>query len=228
MKPSPYLLFILFLAVIPCKANAEETTSPIDEPLYKTLYENGEYDKAVAVLNDSITHDALNAKHLLFYLASCYIARGDRDNGALVFKRLIKMNPDFQLDTLLTPPKILEIFKTVKSQESSVQFKTLKTDYKTSQVLLAPLGLLPGGTGQFYQRKRVKGALLLTVQAASIAVCVWAGWKKDSRYDSRYGWYEPNKAAYERYTNYARIGFAIGIGSYTLGVLDYFINQNKK
>jgi tetratricopeptide (TPR) repeat protein len=225
MKSPRFLIPVFLVALLLGAAGADADAAPP----YKTLYEEGLYDEAISLIQDSLTSDTLNIKQLLFFLASCYIARGDRDNGAMTFKRLIKIDPGFQLDTILTPPKILEIFKTVRAQEPALQVKTLRPDPRPSPLLSIPLGFVPGGAGQFYHREPKKGALLLAAQAASIAVFVWAGWKRDGCYKSGpqgYGWYEGNEAAYNRYTNYARIGFGIFVGSYTVGVIDYFIKKH--
>ena len=80
----------------------------------------------------------------------------------------------------------------------------------------------------WYHREPLKGALFFAAQAASIAVCAWSAGKRDGRFDPNHGWYKGNEAAYNRYTNYARIGFGIGIGSYVIGVMDYFLNTPNK
>ncbi len=251
---SIFIAFFLILCMLALNnAAAEERASVAAEPLYKTLYEEGFYDEAISMIKDSLLHDTSNAKKLLIYMASCYIASNKREAGAAVFDRLLKADPYFQLDTLLTPPKIIKVFKAVKSQYKakadtshiinliSMSYKSLTSDsnvnsfhsntkdMKIDQRLLKPLqislGLLPGGAGQFYHKEHLKGLALLTVQATAASIFIWSGWKKNKHYESGlqgHGWYEGNKAINERYTNYARIGFCIFIGSYAYSVTDYF------
>ena len=112
--------------------------------------------------------------------------------------------------------------------------KVAATDLTMKETLTRPHvkyvpGLLPGGTGQFYHRQWIKGALLLTAQAAALAGCVWSYHTRQSYYDHRYGWYPGNRVAYNRYTNYTRLGSAVFIGAYTFSVVDYFsVMHNKR
>lgn len=90
-----------------------------------------------------------------------------------------------------------------------------------------PPGLLPYGGGQFLQRKPVKGALLCVMQAASLGICVWATHTREGFRDDRYGWYDGNLTAWNRYTAYTRVGATLLLGSYAYGVIDYFYGLRK-
>jgi hypothetical protein len=98
---------------------------------------------------------------------------------------------------------------------------TLKTE--TALPVRISLGVMPAGAGQWYQRKRIRGALIASAQIAAIAGCIWSYNIRESYYSNRYGWYKGNRSAYEKYTNYARFGVTIFIGSYVYGCIDYFL-----
>lgn len=85
------------------------------------------------------------------------------------------------------------------------------------------LGVLPAGAGQWYQGKKIRGALILSTQIAAVAGCIWSYNKRESYYSKRYGWYEGNRSAYVKYTSYARFGGTIFLGSYIYGIIDYFL-----
>jgi tetratricopeptide (TPR) repeat protein len=250
--------------------SAEEATRAESEPAYKVLYEQGFYEDAINLLDSIIAQDTVENQELLFYLASSYIARGNLEAGGTVFERILDNDPDFQLDTLFTPPKILAVFHDVRfhrashtemadtstiTQDSTATVADTVTPTISSDnidtaaveptaaltvdtvrtglhpVLEYSVGLLPGGVGQFYQRKPYTGVLLFAAQVTSIVGCVWSARKREMYYDgppNGYGWYDKNRAEYNRYTNYNRLGVGVIIGSYTYGLIDYFWGVRKK
>ena len=249
------------------RCGAQESGAPSGEPLYRSLYEQGFYAEAIALLDSLIAADTTGGNELPLYLAFCHVARGDRDAGAAVFERMLDRDPEYRLDTLLTPPKILDVFRAVRERRadrappSAAPAVTVDTAVERAQAAAAvpsilppvagpvnpatvsgvkldtgkvdlhpalryPLGLLPGGAGQFSRRRPIKGTLLLVAQCAATVCWYWAYRTRETYFEggpSGHGWYEENEAPYRRYTNFARMGVGIFIGSYTVGIIDYFL-----
>lgn len=251
----------VWVMILICFAGYVWESSASDEPpLYQKFYEEGFYDTAIALLDSLIAADSAGSGELLRAAAFCHIARGDRETGASIFGQLLDRHPAFRLDTLLTPPKILEVFLSVVEQRDALRrasdsllgvkappavepLQSVTTESRPETAAPAvrfsrpevplllvkySMGFLPGGAGQFHHRQWLKGALLLTAQVASFAVCAWSYHTRQECYDDRYGWHQGNMAAYNRYTGYARLGSAVFIAVYTLSVIDYFSIMHKK
>jgi hypothetical protein len=254
---------LLLILCFPAVGRADDTSATPDEPFYRLLYEQGFYDEAIALLDSLAAADTSGNRELLLYLASSYIARGDADSGASVFRRMLAADPAYRLDTIMTPPKILEVFRNVRNEfeTRTAPPDTVKTEPDSGApepvaavvdspdtgavsslalpgadrsiegphpVLRYSFGILPGGAGQFFQRKPIRGALILAAQIGAAAGCYWAYRTRESYRHSRYVWYDGNREAYERYTGYARLGIGVAIGSYTFGLFDYFLMPPEK
>ena len=106
-----YTIILIACAVTVIRAQEPETGDSL--PAYRTLYEEGFYQKAISVLDSLVADDSVCGREPLRYLAFCHIARGDREAGEKVFERLLGCDSLFRCDTLLTSPKILEVFRDV-------------------------------------------------------------------------------------------------------------------
>jgi TM2 domain-containing membrane protein YozV len=87
---------------------------------------------------------------------------------------------------------------------------------------------LPGGAGQFYNRRPIRAGLLLALQAAGVAGTFIALQKRDAVWDPRYGRGDFNRGDWERYSNLAKTGFSLTLSIYTVGVADCIIDDWKK
>jgi tetratricopeptide (TPR) repeat protein len=257
-----YVVALFILLMQPGTTSAEDATTTASEPAYQLLYEQGFYQDAITLLDSLIDLDTAVNFERHYYLAASYIARGDRDSGAAVFAQMFEYDSLYQLDTLFTPPKILEVFQEVQKQRltssapssaveqtevpSPVSVQNDSTSFAVSDtgrltvsydsistgvhpVLRISIGVLPGGIGAFYQKKPLRGALVLAAQVAAVAGSIWAYRTRQTYWSETYGWMPgENDAAYNRYTNYARVGYAVFIGSYTFSIIDYFTTIKKR
>ncbi len=261
MKRSGVIGPVLLIAQF-AVAGGEKPGNGSGEAPYVTLYEEGFYDEAIGFI-DSLLAGGAGDRNARYYRAACFIARGDRDSGAAEFERMLVSDTGFQLDTLFTPPKILEVFLSVRARTGQI---TALTDDTTSRdtssvtaeirplpenpvsaspslsapsvpgaappgihpAVRASLGLLPGGVGQFSQHKPLRGVFICAVEFAAVTGTVWAYRMRQSRYDDRYGWYEGNRSSHLRYTGYCRWGFALFLGTYAFGVIDYFSTVRRE
>ncbi len=253
----------LFIILLLCTSSQPADEPGKDEiPPYQKLYEEGFYRSDICILDSLISADSVGSRKLLPYLAFCHIARGDSVRGIYIFRRILDYDPQFRLDTLLTPPKIYKVFNSALQRHETAMRISDKTpqaalfpdmkhdspdvgtagDYhpvsgvhsdmpeqpgRVSLIMYLP-GLIPAGGGQFFNRQWIKGGALLFAQTTALVVCMWSYRKRQSFYDNRYGWYEGNMDAYNRYTNYTRIGSIFLAGTYTFSVTDYFLIVKKK
>ena len=250
-------LFLLLL-LVSLQAESSGPDSTVAVPEYKLLYEQGFYSEALVLLDSLLVQDTSGFEELHYFRAACLIAKGDTVEGARVFEALLDHNCGYSLDSLFTPPKILSVYRSVRSgflcedslpavadsvkelsvDTASVPVRTETVPVDSSVVPdLSPktivrsmplpvhvsLGMLPAGGGQWYQRKTIRGAFIVSAQLAAVAGCIWSYNKRDSYFHDRYGWYDGNRNAYEKYTNYTRFGFTVFLGTYLYGIADYYL-----
>jgi hypothetical protein len=113
----------IIVALALFSAYAQKTSASTDSvgtPRYISLYEDGFYAEAIAVLDSLISLDPVPDPGKLYHLAACHIAGGNRDSGAAIFETLLKTDSTYDLDTLYTPPKILVVFREVQSKLNPV------------------------------------------------------------------------------------------------------------
>ncbi len=113
------LLTVVLFVVGYITASGGQTTVESDSlPLYQTLYEEGFYSEAIAILDSLVTADTACSRKSLRYLAFCFIASGERSAGEEAFDKLLTCDPAFRCDTLFTSPKILEVFRSVLARHT--------------------------------------------------------------------------------------------------------------
>jgi tetratricopeptide (TPR) repeat protein len=224
---------------------------------YKSLYENGFYDEAAKALEIMIKQSPDSAgEDPLKTLAFTYILLGRPMEARVIFKTLLSRNQDFSLDPIMTPPRFFEVFhqaraewlvsaegqsvlKRKKAQEDSVRTVLFTNVAKQpllfklkvlgeSPVVRIPISLLPGGAGQFYNGKPLKGAAFLAAECASLAASIWAYYRYKDVADPQYGYTPSNRPAARKYINYMRIGFGTFSLVYLGGVVEAFINPLAK
>ncbi|NLP03605.1 MAG: tetratricopeptide repeat protein [Fibrobacter sp.] len=88
-----------------------------EEPAYKVLYESGFYEQAIELLQTKIkaVPDSADMEYLK-YLAFCFTATEQKDSAEAVFLRLLDIDKGFYLDTILTSPKILDVFMSAEEK----------------------------------------------------------------------------------------------------------------
>lgn len=80
------------------------------------LYGDGDYESSAKVAERALADESGRARHrveLLRVLAYAQIALGDFQASRSTFKKLLELEPKYQLDLYQTSPKILDIFEAV-------------------------------------------------------------------------------------------------------------------
>jgi len=95
----------------------------------KILYDNLQYDEALAKLKAALKQKSLRKGEVVDiyrYMGSIYIIKGQKENATRAFELLLKVEPNYEMNPLLTSPKILDFFNKVKEQVRSREQVTLK------------------------------------------------------------------------------------------------------
>ncbi|RME23145.1 MAG: hypothetical protein D6806_11760, partial [Deltaproteobacteria bacterium] len=90
----------------------------------KILYDNLQYDQALAKLKKAIRAKNLKKTtitEIYKYMGSIYIIQGRANYAKRAFELLLKIDPNYEMNPLLTSPKILSFFNKVKEEVRSRQ-----------------------------------------------------------------------------------------------------------
>ena len=249
-------LILPLLLILARMAMPQDTTKSARAPAvpdtaynYASLYENGFYEDAVRLLDslrasapDSLGDDPLTV------LAFCDIILNRHNEAIGAFKQILARNPMFSLDPILTPPRFFEVFHQArteweaspegsailsrkKNQEDSLRSEELKKIINLERrpaYIRIPVSLLPGGAGQFYYHKLLKGSLFFAIEAAALGACIWSYNRRLDFKDPQYGWTPANQGANDRYVRYMRIELSVFTLAYLAGVVDGFLISPDK
>ena len=83
----------------------------------KILYDNLQYGPALSKLKQAIRVRGLRRSEIVEiykYMGSIYIIQGQKKYAQRAFELLLKVNPNYEMNPLLTSPKILNFFNKVK------------------------------------------------------------------------------------------------------------------
>ncbi len=110
-----------------------------------------------------------------FVLATIYVAREQQGFALSEFRRIIAINPAFEVDPVLTSPKIVTVFGQAKREyveqvlSQPEAYRLPEADAKLSASWRS--AMLPGW-GQVYKQQRVKATVFGVLQAATLAAFV--------------------------------------------------------
>jgi len=81
-------------------------------------YENGEYQLCIDKLSEAIPFLREKRKRIEAFktMAFAYMAFPKKEEARQQFSNILKVDPDFELDPIMTPPKILAIFEETKEK----------------------------------------------------------------------------------------------------------------
>jgi len=144
--------------------------------LAKIYYNSGEYEKAVASLENALQYlkqlNQIDQVEAYKYLAFSYVAQGDKEKAKEQFKNALALDPSLELDPTTVSPKIIKVFEEVKSEiaakppvvlpvkppvkpVSPVSAKQVSTFGATMRSCCVP------GWGQIYKGESSKGTKLI-------------------------------------------------------------------
>ncbi len=103
-------------AAAPAKTAAAQSTQPLDQELVKKYYGDGDFDPAVAILEDfQKSHATFSREESLMvykYLGVMYCAdQGTREKGKNYFYKLLKIDPDAKILDMYVSIVVQDIFK---------------------------------------------------------------------------------------------------------------------
>jgi len=202
-----------------------------DKMTYTELYESGYYAEVIAILSDTadtIIVDDAELENRKKILAFSLILFGMKDAAIEVFWSMLDKNHSFNLDPILTSPKIYEVFSETRRlwNEAFAANAALKHSPITDLALRGRI-LLPFGTGQYVTGNKKKGIIFSIIQAGALGGSVWAYDKRNSYYDPQYGWYNENRDEMNYYTNIMRVQFGIFVAAYIWSVVDAYLETPK-
>jgi tetratricopeptide (TPR) repeat protein len=193
---------------------AQKTASDISQ--IKFLYEDLRYEEAIKfgqqILRDE---DYLSANHLEYvhqYMAYSFYNIGKSDSARVHFLSLLSINPEIELNPLITSPKIIDFFNQTKSNFQEVSDNQNIISYP-KYILIEDKrpdaawrsAILPGW-GQYYKgqpaRAYVFGAAFVTSAAILGVSIVNENKYKDDYLEST----DPDDIAqkYDRYNNWSK------------------------
>jgi hypothetical protein len=197
----------------------------------RAAYDDGRFDeaelKALRGLQGMTDSLATIPFHVL--LGSVYVARDQNDFAYREFSQVVSINPAYDLDPVLTSPKILEVFRKAKTDYMDMVM-SLPAVYRMPQAdvrLAASMrSLVLPGWGQFYKEQRIKGTLVIAAQVLSLAALAVMQAEVERRHDDYLSIDEYNSPLIEdRYQEYRRAHrMRNAVGYVTLGIyiLNYF------
>jgi hypothetical protein len=137
------------------------------------FYNAGDYEKVVVQAPATLTAAGTSREDsLLIYrlYASSLIALGMNQEGGGIFRRLLTMSPNLELDPESTSPKIRAVFEQVKAEMASASIP--KTPVRRDTVYLGkpvPLSVLIPGLNRIQEHRSPGGYALLAGFVTSVA-----------------------------------------------------------
>lgn len=114
-----FLTSALFAVCAPLALAAEAQSGPLLFQEAKILYDNLQYPEALAKLKEAVRapgnkrSDLVEIYQLMGFV---YIVQGRKTPAQRAFEILLKLSPAFELNPILTSPKILDFFNKVKDE----------------------------------------------------------------------------------------------------------------
>ena len=158
------IALILFLGVGAQPALKAQT--PFDKAIkVQQLYESLEFEKAVkysrTILRENLPFSKEQLLMIHQFTAYAFFNLGKPDSAKKHFITILSIDPDYQLNPVITSPKIIKFYKEIKKEFASQ--KLAKNIAYTRYVFLEDLrpgaawrSLLLPGWGQYYKGQKIK------------------------------------------------------------------------
>jgi hypothetical protein len=160
----------------------------------RTAFLRGEYQRAIKTLNPLLypelrleSEDEVIQAHRL--LGVSYLFENQPDQARSEFRKLLELAPDFRLDALLDPPRVVDFFNDVLRDQQS-EMGDIEARLKKREAELARrsgqvverrierrsflLNFVPLGAGQFQNRQTRKGWAFFAAESALAVTSVAA------------------------------------------------------
>ncbi|MBU1638707.1 hypothetical protein KKC97_13675 [bacterium] len=199
----------------------------------QTAYDNGRYNEAeLAALRGvrEVEADPLATIPFHVLLGFVYVARDQTEDAYREFAKVVSINPAYELDPVMTSPKILEVFRRAKKDYMDnwlSQPQIYRMPQADVRLAASARSLVLPGWGQYYKDQKIKGTAFTAFQVLSIAALAVLQAEVNRRHDDYLSIREHNSPFIEdRYQEYRRAYrmrnaagyFALGV--YILNYLD--------
>jgi hypothetical protein len=161
-------------------------------------YEHADYNEAIAAISSVLNPLKLTSEDDIVsarkYLGASYFFAGKRTEAAEEFRKLLLFRPDFRMDAFMFPPPLVLFFDEIRAgleerlekakpkgeaKGDIVKETTRIIDRRVEQHYFG-LNFVPFGVPQFQNGDRIKGWTLLGVEAALLALNIFAYWQSKS------------------------------------------------
>lgn len=175
------------------------------------------------------------------YLGACYFWLGNEKRMEEEFTALLVQAPAYQLDPFYYPASIIEKFEQVRGKLLAMHIiepdkpKVEKAEEKPCVMaketkVLRPLGIafIPFGVGQFYNKQKVKGSLVLVLEVLTLGGNI-ASFVAQERLKGADGFYSPEDARVARrlrIAQYASLGAFVALLIY--GTVDAALTMKRE
>jgi predicted Zn-dependent protease len=201
-----YVLAALLVAVNSVHAQGLDSLRQVAQ----SAFDEGRFEEAelsaLRGLREAESIDDLAEIPFRVVLGSVYVARNQTGFALAEFRRVIAINPAFDLDPVLTSPKILEVFGQAKREyieqvlSQPEAYRLPESDAKHQASWRS--ALLPGW-GQQYKQHKVKGAVFSLAQVVTLAAFVAMAIETSNRKDDYLSLHEYDPARLDdRYNSY--------------------------
>ncbi len=174
------LISILYLSILTSAIAQEHTDifSDIDQ-----AYKSFRYDDVIhgcqKLLGDSAMARTGQLPEIYRYMALAYYALGEMGPSYGKFYQLLLADPQYQLDPVTTPPKILRFFNEIKSTLPPLNTDTVSAQKDTLYIFKGPehqsilYSFILPGTGHLREGFKTKGWLITSGAALTLASSVY-------------------------------------------------------
>jgi len=226
-----------FCALILLTGTNTFAQTPVVDSLYAaahSAYEEGRFENAelsaLRGLREGVGLDGLDLIKFHAILGFVYVARDQNSDAQREFVQILSVNPAYDLDPVLTSPKILDVFQQARADymfrvaSEPAVYRMPQADVRLSASWRS---LALPGWGQVYKQQKVKGAALAAAQLFSLGALVFMQIEVNRRHDDYLDIRDYNNPAIEdRYNEYRRawrvrnaVGY-ITLGVYAINYLD--------
>lgn len=212
----------LFILVLVCSGFAQL----FPEEKCFDAYREGEYERSADCINSLLyTGDLKDTARLLkaYEILGVSLTMTDKKLPAkAAFKKLLTLNPDAELNPNVYLPDIISLFQIAKF-EYKTQLRVVILD--TVPAYPRIFNFLPGGTPQFMNKEKGKGALILGLQVAALGLSIFAYNREQSYYSPAYGFREEDIDAARLQDRLHKISVFTLAGTCIWSLVDGFINK---
>lgn len=173
------VLFLILVLGVALSATASAQSLDSLRIAAQTAVDEGRFEEAELTalrgLRAAETIDDLAEIPFRVVLATIYVARDQSGIALAEFRRVVAINPAFELDPVLTSPKVLTVFGQAKREyvdqvmSQPEAYRLPEADAKLSASWRS--AVLPGW-GQAYKQQKVKATVFGVLQAATLAAFV--------------------------------------------------------